>query len=334
MPSPTGATLQRRLGRDGPLVSAIGIGCFAIGGLANQDGGQRGWGGTDDAESIRAVHAALDMGVTFIDTADVYGAGHSERLLGEALLERREGLVIATKFSKIFDEGTRTRFDATDVRPAYIRAACEASLRRLRIDSIDLYQLHEAKVDRALVPAIIETLEGLVAEGKIKGYAWSVDETERAALFADAPSCIAIQQRLNLFEGSRETLALCERRGLASVDRSPLAQGLLTGKFTSDKHFESFDVRAGWNLALGPRADQLKTLDALRDLLTTDGRSLAQGALGWLLALSPVTIPIPGFKTVAQVTDNCGVLVKGPLKPETMAEIETVLASLPPARAA
>lgn len=329
MASSTATGLRRRIGRDGPLVSAIGIGCFAIGGLANQAGGQRGWGGTDDRESIRAVHAALDMGVTFLDTADVYGAGHSERLLGDALEGRREGLFIATKFSKVFDEGTRTRFDGTDVQPAYIRSACEASLRRLRIDAIDLYQLHESKVDPAEIPSVIETLEALVAEGKIRAYGWSVDDTDRAALFADGPHCTAIQQRLNLFEGNRETLALCERRGLASVDRTPLAQGLLTGKFTSDKRFESFDVRAGLNLASGAGAAQLKALEALRDLLTADGRSLAQGALGWLLALSPVTVPIPGFKTVAQVTDNCGVLTKGPLKPETMAEIETVLASLP-----
>jgi aryl-alcohol dehydrogenase-like predicted oxidoreductase len=324
----------RLMGRGGPLVSAIGIGCWAIGGLSNKVGGQHGWGGTDDAESIRAVHAALDMGVTFLDTADVYGAGHSEKLLGQALKGRRDGLFIATKFSKLFVEDTRTRIDDTNVEPAYIKAACEGSLRRMGMDVIDLYQLHEGKLDLALVPQVLDTLEALVAEGKIKAYGWSTDDPERAQAFAAGPHCIAIQQRLNLFEGNRATLSVCEASGLASINRSPMAQGLLTGKFDAATTFEAFDVRAGWDFSKGAKAAQLKALAAVRELLTSDGRTLAQGALGWLLAVSPATIPIPGFKTVAQVTDNCGVLEKGPLSPRVMAEIEAVMASVMPAKAA
>lgn len=327
-------TEQRTMGRNGPKVSAIGIGCWAIGGLSNKIGGQHGWGGTDDAESIRAVHAALDMGVTFLDTADVYGAGHSENLLGQALKGRRDGLFIASKFSKLFEEATRTRIDETNVTPDYIRSACEGSLRRLGIDCLDLYQLHEGKLDIALVPDILETLEGLVSAGKIKAYGWSTDDPDRAEAFSKGAHCIAIQQRLNIFEGNRKTLQVCETLGLASINRSPMAQGLLTGKFSETTTFEAFDVRAGWNMGSGARAAQLKALEALRDLLTSDGRSLAQGALGWLLAKSEVTIPIPGFKNVAQVTDNCGVLAKGPLSAATMAEIDTVLATMLPAKAA
>jgi aryl-alcohol dehydrogenase-like predicted oxidoreductase len=323
--APTG---MRTMGRGGPTVSAIGIGCWAIGGVANKPDGQHGWGGTEDGESIRAVHAALDMGVTFLDTADVYGAGHSEKLLGEALRGRRDGLYIATKFSKIFDEETQTRYDDTNIAPDYIRSACEASLRRLKIDCIDLYQLHEARIDLGRLPEVVGALEGLVAAGKIRAYGWSTDDAAMARAMGAEKNCIAIQQRLNIMEGSHETLKACEEMGLASVNRSPMAQGMLLGKFSSETVFDEFDVRAKWDMSGAGKQRQLAALAAIRDILTADGRSLAQGALGWLLALSPVTIPIPGFKNVQQVTDNCGVLARGPLKPAQMAEIKTVLAAL------
>jgi aryl-alcohol dehydrogenase-like predicted oxidoreductase len=328
-------TMTRTLGAKGPTISAIGIGCWAIGGVANKpDGKQHGWGGVEDQESIRAVHAALDLGVTFLDTADVYGAGHSENLLGEALKGKRGKLVLATKFSKIFEEGTRTRIDDTNVSPDYIRSACDASLRRLKTDYIDLYQLHEGSLDPGLAPGIIEVLEELVKAGKIRAYGWSTDDPASAEAFAKGPHCTAIQQRLNIFEGKRATLKVCETHGLASVNRSPMAQGLLTGKFSTETTFEAFDVRAKWDMSSGAKAAQIKAMDQLRDLLTTGGRSLAQGALGWLLALSPVTVPIPGFKNVKQVTDNCGVLEKGPLPAATMAEIDGVLAGLAKPKAA
>ena len=123
----------RYLGRSGIAVSAMGLGCWAIGGPIWRDGEPRGWGDVDDAESIRAIHRALELGITFFDTADVYGAGHSERILGRALAARRAQVVIATKFGNTFDEATRTG-TGSDASPAYIRRACDASLRRLQTD--------------------------------------------------------------------------------------------------------------------------------------------------------------------------------------------------------
>lgn len=321
---------KRKLGRSGLDISALGVGCWTIGGLANVGSGQHGWVDTDDAESIRAVHRALDLGVTYFDTADVYGAGHSERLLGEALAGR--DVVISTKFSKVYDEATRSRFDGTKVDADYIRTACEASLRRLRIEAIDLYFLHEGMVGFDKVDDIVATLEQLVEAGKVKWYGWSTDDHARALAFSRAPHCAAIQQRLNLLEGNRAILSLCEETGMASVDRSPLAQGLLTGKFSAATRFDDSDVRARWNMKDGQRADQLEALERVRALLTADGRSLAQGALGWLLATSSATVPIPGFKTVAQVEDNVGTLSCGPLSPETMRAIDDTLAAVAPER--
>jgi len=133
------APFYRQLGRSGIRISPMGLGCWAIGGPAWRGETPVGWGKVDDAQSIRAIHAALDLGITFFDTADVYGAGHSERVLGKALAGRRDQVVVATKFGNTFDEDTRQATGA-DASPEYIRAACEASLRRLNTDYIDLYQ--------------------------------------------------------------------------------------------------------------------------------------------------------------------------------------------------
>jgi aryl-alcohol dehydrogenase-like predicted oxidoreductase len=322
-------SMTRTLGRNGPKVSAIGIGCWTIGGLVEREGDRKhGWYGTDDKGSIRAVHRALDLGVTFIDTADIYGTGHSERLLGKALKGKRDALVIATKFGKTFDERTGVRTDAHNEAPDYVRWACEQSLRRLQTDRIDLYQLHDGRMDLGLVEGLIETLEGLVAAGKIRGYGWSTDDPQRAAAFARGPHCIAVQHKLNVLEDNAAMLKLCEADGLASVNRSPLGQGLLTGKFDAQSKFEKFDVRARWDLSNGKQAAQLKLLDRIRDLLTSDGRTLVQGALGWILGRSEATIPIPGFRSVAQIEDNCGVLAKGPLSASIMGAVERELAAL------
>ena len=316
----------RTLGRSGITVSALGLGCWAIGGPFWRGDNPVGWGTVDDAESLRAIQRALDLGVTFFDTADVYGCGHSERLLGQALAGQRERLVIATKFGNVFDEQTR-HITGEGASPDFIRQACAASLKRLQTDYIDLYQFHLGRYDLAQAVSVRDTLESLVAAGKIRAYGWSTDDPERARLFAEGAHCAAIQQRLNIFEGNAQVLALCEQLNLSSVNRGPLAQGLLTGKFTSDSELPADDVRHGWNLSDGDLALRLKKIETLRAVLTRDGRSLAQAALGWLWARSPKTIPIPGFKTVKQIEDNAGALRHGPLTPEQMADIERLLAS-------
>ena len=316
----------RALGKDGPDVSALGMGCWAIGGPFWNGEKPVGWGKVDDAESLRAIQRALDLGVTFFDTSDVYGCGHSERLLGKALAGKRHQVVIASKFGNVSDEQTR-RITGEDGSPAYIRQALAASLERLKTDYLDLYQFHLGGYDLDRAVEVRQTLEDLVAEGKIRAYGWSTDDPARARLFAQGPHCAAIQQRFNIFEGNAETLAVCEEFILSSINRGPLAQGLLTGKFTSDSQMPADDVRSGWNLKEGNLALRLQKLEQLRNVLTSDGRSLAQAAIGWLWARSPQTLPIPGFKTVQQVEDNAGALARGPLTAAQMAEIEHILAT-------
>ena len=314
----------RTLGRSGIKVTGLGLGCWAIGGPFYRDGNPVGWGEVDDAESLRALQRALDLGVTFFDTSDVYGCGHSETILGQAIRGKRTNLVIATKFGNVFDSDSRQIVGAS-ADPEFIRRACDASLKRLGTDYIDLYQFHLGGYPVEEADVVRDALEGLVAAGKIRAYGWSTDDVERAAVFAKGDNCAAVQQRLNLFEGSQEVLKLCENENLASVNRGPLAMGLLTGKFDKSSQMPANDVRHAWDFQQGEQARRLDKLAQIRDVLTGDGRTLAQAALGWLWARSPVTVPIPGFKTVAQVEDNVGALKRGPLSNEQMREIERIL---------
>jgi len=316
--------LTRRLGRSGIQVSAMGLGCWAIGGPLWRDGNPVGWGQVDDDESIRAIHRALDLGVTFFDTADVYGAGHSERVLGKALTGRRDEVVIATKFGITFDEQTR-QCTGNDASPEYIRSACEASLTRLNAGVIDLYQFHQGDYDPAEAAEVREVLEELVAEGKIRSYGWSTDDPERARVFAEGSHCTAVQQRLNVLDGNEETLAVCEELDLASINRGPLSQGILTGKFGPETKLPADDVRHSWDFKEGPKAEARQQVELLREALTQDGRTLAQAALGWLWARSEKTIPIPGFKTVKQIEDNAAALKLGPLTDDQMKKINDIL---------
>lgn len=328
-------TLTRQLGKSGIEVSAMGLGCWAIGGpFTNMHGNPAGWGQIDDRESIRAIHRALDLGVTFFDTADVYGAGHSEEVLGQALAGKRDQVVIATKFGNAFNSEKR-QITGEDGSPEYVRQALEASLRRLNTDYIDLYQFHLWGYPPEKAGLTRDTLEELVKEGKIRGYAWSTDLLESVKVFAEGPNCIAVQQQLNLFGGnpagdSDGILALCEEKNLASINRAPLAMGLLTGKFQPDSTFSSDDVRSKVEWFEGfkdgkPNPEWLKRLERIREILTSDGRTLAQGALAWLWGRSKQTIPIPGFKSIKQVEENAGAIQFGPLNTEQMRQVDTLL---------
>lgn len=322
---------KRKLGRSGIEVSALGMGCWAIGGPFWSGDTPLGWGEVDDQESIRAIHAALANGVNFFDTANVYGAGHSERVLAQALKGRRNDVVIATKFSNLFDEETR-QVTGNSANPEDIREACEASLRRLETEVIDLYQFHDNGYPADQAEPVRDALEGLVQAGKIRAYGWSTDFPDRAAVFAQGEHCTAIQLQLNVLDDNPEVIELCERHNLAAINRGPLAMGLLTGKYTAATAPSSDDVRGEhspeWMQYFKdgkPNPVWLKKMESVREILTSGGRSLAQGALAWLWARSDTTIPIPGFRTVAQVEDNCGALSHGPLTAEQMAEIESIL---------
>jgi len=322
--------MQRTLGRSETEVSAIGMGCWAIGGEFGPGTQPWGWGKVDDSESVGAIHAALEHGVTFFDTADVYGCGHSERILGRALRGRREEVVIATKFGHQFDESSKQVY-GTNSSPDYIRAACAASLERLQTDYLDLYQLHFGLDDLDDAPRVRDTLETLVAEGKIRAYGWSTDDPARAAIFALGEHCAAIQHQQNIFEDNAVLLELCEHNHLSSINRGPLGMGILTGKFSSGAALEASDIRHAspeWMAYFKdgkPNPQWLTKLESVREILCTGGRTLAQGALAWLLARSPNTLPIPGFRTVKQVEENAAVLEQGPLSRQQMQDIVGVL---------
>ncbi|MFF4544054.1 aldo/keto reductase [Streptomyces sp. NPDC001406] len=323
-------TNTRILGRSGIEVSALGFGCWAIGGeWQDSDGQPLGWGKVDDEESVRAIHRALDLGVTFFDTADVYGTGHSERVLGGALGKRRDEVVVATKWGNVFDEDTRT-LTGSDDSPAYARRALEASLRRLGTDHVDLYQLHISDADPARAAELRDLCEEFVREGLIRAYAWSTDDPERAAVFAQGEHCTAVQHALNVLQDAPQLLRLCEELELASINRSPLAMGLLGGRRHTG--LESGDIRSrppawlqGFGDGSGADPQWLARVDALRSVLTSDGRTPAQGALAWLWARSPRTVPIPGFRSVAQAEQNAGAIAKGPLTAGQLAEVDRIL---------
>jgi aryl-alcohol dehydrogenase-like predicted oxidoreductase len=325
--------MERTLGRSGITVSALGLGCWAIGGPFWLEGKADGWGDVDDDESIRAVRRALELGIRFFDTADVYGAGHSEAVLGRALGGHRSEVVISTKFGYTFDPETK-QASVTNPSAAYVRAACEASLGRLGTDYIDLYHLHIGSLPQEEAEAVADALEDLRREGKIRGYGWSTDDLGCARLFTKRPGCTAIQHELNVLEDAPELIRLCEQHDLASIDRSPLAMGLLSGKFNGNVRLPHDDVRGAGHEWVRyfehgkPKREFLERLDAVREILTSNGRTPAQGALAWIWARSDSTIPIPGFKTITQVEDNARALAVGPLTNAQLNEIETLLGRL------
>jgi aryl-alcohol dehydrogenase-like predicted oxidoreductase len=320
----TTKAFHRTLGRSDLQVSAMGLGCWAIGGPWYWLDGQGGWGDIDDNESIRAIHHALENGINFFDTAANYGTGHSERILGRALAGKRDKAVIATKFGFKVNEAEKRVSLREDDHLLHVRAECESSLRNLNIEVIDLYQLHVWDYPLEKVPAMVDLLESLVSDGKIRYYGWSTDSVEGARLFAKGKHCVSIQHDLNVILDAPEMLAVCEELNLASVNRSPLARGALSGKYTKGSVFPQNDVRNDSWSKDHFFAPTLNQLDAIREILTSNGRTLVQGALAWIWARSEKTIPIPGFKTVAQVDENAKAMQFGPLTAKQMKEIDSL----------
>ena len=321
--------LTRRLGKSDIEVSALGMGCWAIGGpwTWNQPGEEpfpAGWGQVDDAESIRAIQAALDLGIDFFDTAANYGAGHSEAILGKALADQRENVVIATKFGHMVNEADKVVHKDDEQILGNLRQDCENSLRRLGTDYIDIYQFHEASYDPEKAPQVMDILEELVKEGKIRYYGWSTDLPDRARIFTKGEHYTAVQFALNVNHDNEEMRNLCADFDLGGINKSPLNKGILTGKFNADSAFPEDDIRHGLSFKEGVPAERLKQVDAMREVLTAGGHTLAQAALAYIWALDERMVPIPGFKTVQQVEENAGALELGPLSQEQMQQINEI----------
>jgi aryl-alcohol dehydrogenase-like predicted oxidoreductase len=316
----------------------MGLGCWAIGGPFSSGAGCRyetgqalGWGTVDDEESIRAIRCALDLGITFFDTADAYGTGHSERVLGKALAGSRDRAVIATKFGNTFDPRNR-ELTGTDLSPSYIRRACEASLRRLGTNYIDLYQLHVGDLPAAQALEVADCLERLRDAGLIRFYGWRTDDPAAARTFAAGSKAAAIQHDLNIIDDAPDMLSVCTDFGLVSINRSPLAMGFLTGKFTTRSRLAPDDIRStppSWlkyfQIGGAAAAEWTDVLSGIKDTLTTEGRSLAQGALAWIWARGSRTLPIPGFRTEAQVRENAAAMSLPPLSTEQIRAIDRML---------
>jgi len=292
---------QRRLGKTGRMVSTIGFGAWAIGG---------DWGGVDDADSLRALHAAADAGVTLFDTADVYGDGRSERLIGQFLRQRSgEAIFVATKM------GRRAPLDLAQYTPDAFRGWVDRSRDNLGVDRLDLVQLHCLPTAIYYRPEIFAALDDLVAANAIAAYGVSVERVEEALKAIEFPGVASVQIIYNIVRQrpAEHFLAEAARRDVGVLARVPLASGLLTGKLSKEtvfdesdhrrfnRHGESFDV--GETFAGVDYETGLAVVEELRSLVPP-GATLAQVALRWILMSEAVTAAIPGAKTAEQARAN------------------------------
>lgn len=283
----------RKLGKTNLLVSEIGFGAWAISG--------RGYGPTDDKESIRALHRALDLGVNFIDTADIYGDGHSEELIGRVLKERGDkGTIVGTKFGWDFyrDGGVRS-----NLKRNYIFFALEKSLKRLRREWIDVYQIHNSKPADIERDSVYETLDELKKQGKIRFYGVSAFYVEDgiSAIKTGKPDTIQVVYNILEQEAEENLFPLALKNSIGIIAREPLACGLLTGKYDENSKFPKSDHRRGWGKEF--LEDGARKVGKLK-FLEKEGQTLIQAALRFSLSHKAVSIVIPGAKTVRQIEEN------------------------------
>ncbi len=289
---------ERVLGRTDMRVPEIGFGGWAIGG----DEHGNSYGPTDDAASLLALERAVQLGAGFVDTADVYGWGHSEELLGVGLKGRREDVRIATKVGGDFYHGG-VRMDFS---PPYIEFALDQSLQRLNTDYVDLYQLHNPPLALMGDPATYDVLDQLQAENKVRHYGVSVHQPMEAIMAIQTGKPTVIQLPFSLFrqEWIDEVFPLAAKYKVGLIAREPLGNGLLTGKYAEDATFPHGDFRHQWPPEMVQT--QVRAAGRLASLLVQDGRTLAQAALKFVLAFPEVSVTIPGAKTPAQVEENVG----------------------------
>jgi aryl-alcohol dehydrogenase-like predicted oxidoreductase len=311
----------RELGRTGWKVSSVSFGAWAIGGS---------WGNVDDKDSLAALHRAIDMGVNFIDTADVYGDGRSERLVAELRRERKEKIYIATKAGRRLNPHTSEGYNHDN-----LVAFVERSLKNLQTDAIDLLQLHCPPTEVYYRPEVFEALDQIVAAGKLRYYGVSVETPEQGLKAMDFPNVQSVQIIFNMFRHRPAELFLdkAKQRNVGVLARVPLASGLLTGKMKPETRFEADDHRhfnrqgeafdVGETFAGVDYATGLRALEELRSICPA-GMTPTQFALRWILMFDGVTCAIPGAKRPEQAEENFSAADLPPLSDETMAAVRRI----------
>ncbi|MGD1036822.1 MAG: aldo/keto reductase [Roseiarcus sp.] len=312
----------RHFGRTGWEVSEIGIGSWEIG---------ADWGPVEDRDALAALNEALDRGVNFIDTADVYGDGRSEKLIARALKSRGgKRPFVATKAGRRLDPHVAAGYNREN-----LTAFVERSLRNLEVDTLDLVQLHCPPTEVLYRPETFDALDGLVQQGKIRYYGVSVEKVEEAIKALEYPAMTSVQMVFNIFRQRPAELFfdLAKKRQVAIIARVPLASGLLTGQFTRDtkfdpsdhrnynRHGEAFDV--GETFAGVPYEIGLAAVEELRALVPS-GVTMAQFALRWILMHDAVSVTIPGAKNAQEPRQNVVASDLPPLSPETMARVAAI----------
>ena len=291
--APTAPT--RTLGRSGLSVSALGLGCMGMSQM---------YGAADRDESIATIHRAIDLGITFLDTADIYGEGHNEELVGEALAGRRQDVQLATKFS--LSRGGRR----IDGRPENVRTCAEASLRRLRTDVIDLYYQH--RVDPEVpIEDTVGAMAELVAQGKVRHLGLSEASATSIRRAVAVHPIAALQSEWSLWTRDLEVEVrdVAREHGIGIVPFSPLGRGFLTGAITSPDDFGEDDFRRGHPRFTGEAfTANLRLVDAVRELAAEKGVTASQLALAWVLAQGEDVVPIPGTKRRSYLEENAGAL--------------------------
>ena len=325
---------MRTLGKTKLQANSIGMGCWAIGGPFYHSGGKIiSYGQVKDSESIKALEKGIEMGVNLFDTANNYGAGRSERVLGSVLKGRREDFIIATKFGTVWDFNSGDsevpqRLIGRDLSKQGIRKACETSLINLQTDYIDFYQVHSGNMTSEEATDVVEILEELVDEGKILYYGWSTDYPERGSLLAHGKHFSGMQFRLNMIHSNTKMLEFLEEIQGFGLIKNPLSGGLLSGKYKDDSILPRDHNWHGSNFKEGRIGQTRALLDELKVILENEDRTLVQASLGYILAKNKNIIPIPGFKTVEQAEENSKVIEMGPLSKRLVDEIDQLFAEI------